>query len=168
MSTNLIKKLTKGSAVVGGFVILIIVLAIALGSAIEHGLVPDVEALPAGKIHPRYLKTLREMKVISPEERVLYFYSDGFLSIKTGGNLFTKDRVISYKGSGDELEVYSATYDEIVSIGFEQSKSWEEDSNITVKLRDGSWFTLTVGTDSNGDEKFYRRLLASWERKQQR
>jgi len=164
MTTNGKRVIIKWSTVVGAFVILIFVLLVLLGTAMEYGFVPEVEALPTGKIHPRYLKKLREMQVIDPDERVLYFYSGSLLSIKRDGNLFTKDRVISYKGYGDELELFSATYDEIVAIDFEQSESWEDDSIISVKLRDGSWFTLTIAPESNGDQKFYRRLLDTWKR----
>ncbi|MGD8504669.1 MAG: hypothetical protein PVH49_13740 [Syntrophobacterales bacterium] len=168
MNTNGKSVLKKVGIALGAIVALVFLLIITLGAAIDYGFVADVEALPAGKIHPRYLKKLREMEVIDYDERVLYFYSGSFLSIKTDGNLFTEDRVISYKGYDDEVELYSATYDEIVAIDFEPATSWEEDSNITVKLRDGSWFTLTLTTESDGDKKFYRKLLDIWKRKQER
>ena len=165
MNTNGKSVLKRVGIALGAIVALVFLLLIVLGAAIEYGFVPDVEALPVGKIHPRYLKKLREMQVIDYDERVLYFYSGSLLSIKTDGNLFTEDRVIAYKGYDDELELYSATYDEIVAIDFEPTTSWEADSNIIVKLRDGSWFTLTLAAESNGDKKFYRRLLDTWERK---
>jgi len=164
MNTDGKKVIIKWTTVVGGVVFLIFVLLVLLGGAIEYGFVPDVEALPAGKIHPRYLEKLREMEVIDPDERVLYFYSGGLISIEGDGNLFTKDRVISYKGYADEIEIFSATYDEIVAIDFEQSESWADDSIISVQLRDGAWFTLTVAPESNGDQRFYKRLLDTWKR----
>jgi hypothetical protein len=164
MNTNGKSVFKRVGIVFGTIVASIFLLLITLGTAIEHGYIPDAEALPAGKIHPRYLRQLKQMRVINLDERVLYFYSGSLLSIKRDGNLFTKDRVISYKGYNDELELFSATYDEIVAIDFEPSKAWEDDSIISVQLKDGSWFTLSISTESNGDEKFYRRLLDTWER----
>jgi len=164
MSTDGKSALKRIGTVFGTIVVSIFLLLIALGTAIEYGFIPDAEALPAGKIHPRHLKQLKQMRVINFDERVLYFYSGSLLSIKKDGNLFTKDRVISYKGYDDELELYSATYDEIIAIDFEPSKAWGDDSVITVQLKDGAWFTLSISTESNGDEKFYRRLEDTWKR----
>ena len=164
MSTNGKSMLKKVATVFGITIASIFLLLIALGTAIEYGFIPDAEALPAGKIHPRHLRQLRQMRIINFDERVLYFYSGSLLSIKKDGNLFTTDRVISYKGDDDELELFSATYDEIVAIDFEPSTSWEDDSVISIQLKDGSWFALSVSTESNGDEKFYRRLMRTWER----
>ena len=167
MSTNGKSALKKIATVFGTVIASVFLLLIGLGAAIDYGFVADPEALPAGKIHPRHIKRLREMRVISFDERVLYFYSGGLLSIKKDGNLFTEDRVISYKGYDDELELFSATYDEIIAIDFEPSTSWEDDSIISVQLKDGSWFTLSISTESNGDKKFYRRLMGIWERKKE-
>ena len=164
MSTNGKSTLKRVGKIFGTIIASIFLLLIFLGTAIEYGFIPDAEALPAGKIHPRHLKQLKQMRVINFDERVLYFYSGSLLSIKKDGNLFTKDRVISYKGYDDEVELYSATFDEIVAIDFEPSTSWEDDSIITVQLKDGAWFTLSISTQSNGDERFYRRLMETWKR----
>ena len=119
MSTNGKSTLKRVGTVLGAIVGSIFLLLIVLGTAIEYGFIPEAEALPAGKIHPRCLKQLKQMRVINFDERVLYFYSGSLLSVKNDGNLFTTERVISYKGYDDGLELYSATYDEIAAIDFE-------------------------------------------------
>jgi hypothetical protein len=39
-----------------------------------------------------------------------------------------------------------------------------KDSTITVTLSDGSWFEFSISTNSNGDKKFYDKLIETWER----
>jgi hypothetical protein len=164
MSTTGKKVLIGCGIAFGIFIALIIVLILVLGAAIETGYIPEETALPAGKIHPRYIRQLKQIGVINPDEKVLYFYSGSLVSVKNEGNLYTKDRVISYQKYNDELEIYSAPYHEIAAIEFEPSESWIEDSNITVTLIDGSWFEFSISTFSDGDKKFYNKLLETWER----
>jgi len=164
MGTTGEKVLIGCGIALGIFVALIIALILAIGAAIETGYIPETTALPAGKIHPRYIKQLKEIGVINPDEKVLYFYSGSLISVKNEGNLYTKDRLISYKKYNDELEMYSAPYHEITAIEFEPSKSWMEESTITVTLIDGSWFEFAVSADSNGDKKFYDKLIETWKR----
>jgi hypothetical protein len=69
--------------------------------------------------------------------------------------------------SNDELEIYSAPYHEIAAIDFEPSNSWMEESTVTITLTDGSWFEFAISADSNGDKKFYDKLVETWERNKQ-
>lgn len=159
------KKVLIGCSVAFGiFVVLIIAFFLAIGVAIETGYIPETTALPAGKIHPRYIKQIKEIGIINPDEKVLYFYSGSLVSVKNKGSLYTKGRVISYNKYNDEIEMYSAPYHKITAIEFEQSESWMEDSTITVTLIDGSWFEFFISADSNGDKKFYDKLIETWER----
>ena len=159
-----VKKVFLGCAtLVGGFLGLLVAFVLVLGFAVEGGYIPDSAAQPAGKIHPRYLKELKAMGVVEPEENVLYFYSAALLSLRDDGNLFTDQRVISYQEVDGELEVLSARYEEITDIDFDQSGAWGEESTITVTREDGTWFVLLVGTEGSGDQSFYDRLNQTWE-----
>lgn len=161
------KKIAIGCGVgCGVFAVLTLALLFWLGVAIDQGVVPDSEAVPAGKIPARVLKDLREMGVVEPGEEVLYFYSAAILSIRGDGNLFTDRRVISYEGHEGELTTYAATYDEIESLDFAPSESWTDDSLITVYKTDGTSFALYVASDAGRDRDFYDKLMKRWKTSQ--
>ena len=160
------KKLMIGCLIAAGALIAAaVVFLLAIGIALEAGYLPDTVAQPAGKIHARYISQLTQMKVVGQDERVLYFYSAALFSIRNDGNLFTDKRVIAYQESSGELDVLSATYDEIESIDFESSESWIDDSWITVTKKDGTFFVLYVSTEANGDKNFYNTLNQTWQKK---
>lgn len=108
------KKVFTGCLIAFGiFVAFIMVLLVGLGVAITEGYLPDAVALPKGKIHPRYIETMRTMGVLEADEEAQYFYSAAMTSIKNNGNLFTDKRVITYSTYNDKLDISAATYAEI-------------------------------------------------------
>ena len=142
---------------------LCIVGLVALGTGIEMGIIPESSALPSGKIHPRYIKTLRELKVIEEDEKVLFFYSTSLFSIAEDGNLFTDRRAISYQQADGELEIGQAFYHEIESIEMQKSTEWAEDSVITITKKDEEWFILFVDSGSDIDTVFFNKLKKQWD-----
>ena len=86
------RKLLVGCGVVIGGIVGLLML---VGLAIEGGFVPDANALPKGKLHPRVITQLRELGIIEADEEVQFFYSSALFSIEADGNLFTDDRAIS-------------------------------------------------------------------------
>ena len=156
--------LLVGCGVCAGLGVLIVVGGLVyLGVGIETGRIPDTVALPKSKIHSNYLKTLRELGIIAAGEEVQYFYSEGFLSIEEGGNLFTDSRVIAYQKDDEGLQIYEAAYPQIAEVEFVPSESWLDDSTITVTTHDGEWFVLFVSSESQGDHLFYKRLKELWQ-----
>ena len=147
--------------VVGAALLLLIVVVIGT----ETGHFADTYVVSANKIHPRQVRKLQEMGVIRETEKVQYFYSSAFFSIRGDGNLFTDQRVISYTECDGALEISNAYYDEVESIDFFPAESWSDDSVIEVTLKDQSWFSLYVSTGEGGDVRFYERLVRTWENK---
>ncbi len=143
-------------------VALLLVIAGTIG--IETGHIPDTDVVPASKIHSRQIRKLKEMGVIKEGEKVQYFYSAAFFSIRGDGNLFTDQRVISYAEYDGELEISYAFYDEIESIDFYPAESWADDAVIEVTLKDETWFSLYVSTGEGGDVRFHDRLVRMWEK----
>ena len=154
-------KLLVGCGVVIGGIVGLLML---VGLAIEGGFVPDANALPKGKLHPRVITQLRELEIIESDEEVQFFYSAALFSIEADGNLFTDKRAISYQKTDEQLELYSATYQEIASLEFNQSDTWVDDSTIVVTKEDGEWFALIVSTGAQGDELFFKLLEETWQR----
>lgn len=147
----------------GGVLLLVLLFFVVIGVGVTTGHFADSAAVPAGKIHPRQLRQLREMGVVADEERVQYFYSASLLSIHGDGNLFTDWRVISYQELDGELEIAWAGYDEIAGIEFLPGAAYSGDSIVEITLHDESWFVLYVSREGRGDERFHERLLRLWE-----
>lgn len=155
------KKFFVGCGILIAVVVgLILVAAVVLGHLIEAGKVPDSMALPKNKISPSLVAKLREMEVIEADEEVQFYYSPALLSFEVEGNLFTNLRVISYEGS----DVYSATWDQIENIEFEDSDSFFVDAVITVTTTDDDLFILLVSAESNLDNAFYKQMNKLWEK----
>jgi len=150
------KKIGIGCAVlIGGLFALIVMALMGLGFAMHTGHIPESAAMPKGKIHQRQLEELKSMKEVEADETVLFFYSDGFLSIREAGNLFTDKRVITYSEYDDELFMESATYSEIESIEFTKSDSWLENSMIIVTKKDGDDMYLGIATEAKRDTLYF-------------
>lgn len=133
---------------------------IGLGYLIEAGKVPDSAALPKNKISSELVAKLRELKIVEADEEVQFYYSPALLSFEAEGYLFTDRRVISYENK----DIYSATWDEIENIEFEDSDSFFEDAIITVTTTDDEIFILFVSAESNLDNAFYNQLEKLWQK----
>ena len=157
-----VRRLGISAATVVGVALLLLIVSVI---GMETGHFADTDAVSANKIHPRQVRKLQEMGVIKEGEKVQYFYSAAFFSIRGDGNLFTDQRVISYAEYDGELDIYNAFYDEVESIDFFPAESWSYDSVIEVTLKDQSWFSLYVSTNEGGDVRFYERLVRMWENK---
>lgn len=150
--------------VLGSIVGLLVVLIIVVGIMMESGRMPDAFAVAAEDLHPRQLQQLREMGVVTEDERVQFFYSGAFFSIRGNGSLFTDKRVVTYMESDGEMIIMDATYDEITSIDLFPRLAGLDESTIAVTLADDSKFQLVVGTGENGHERFHRSLVRIWEK----
>jgi hypothetical protein len=158
-----LKLLLGCGTLVGLGLLALVAVLVAVGVGIETGDVPDTAALPAGKIPPRTIARLRSLGIVEPGETVLYFYSQAMWSVEGDGNLFTDRRVISYqKDEEGGLELFSATWDRVDDLTFENSDSWLEDSTITVFTDDGNWFVLLVSAEGGRDDDFYAKLERRW------
>lgn len=129
----------------------------------QTGYLPDTKAIPGENLQPRVLELLRQEGFVEPDEEVLYFYSAGFLSFLDDGNLFTDRRVISYaQWEGPEVQIFSATYPEVLEIEPTWSNSLFEDSVLTIHTATHE-FELWVSNEGKRDREFYRRLIETWE-----
>jgi len=108
---------------------------------------------------------LESRKVLLSGESPLFFYSGGFWSIATDGNLLTTQRVISYYEDEDsgELVIDSAQFGELVAVQVAYSESWVEDSVLQVEAEAGHEFTLILSAEEGGDRKFVEELEARWQ-----
>ena len=109
------------------------------------------------------LEVLEKLKLLDEGEKIIYFYTQGVLSIREDGNFYTDRKVVSFKSDGDDgMYIETAGYDEIEELQPEFSTSWLEESTVTVSRNDGSDFVLYMSPDEKESRKFYNRLLEEW------
>lgn len=109
------------------------------------------------------LEVLEKLKLLDEGEKIIYFYTQGVLSIREDGSYYTDRKVVSYKSDGDDrMYIETASYDDIEAMQPKYSTSWLEQSTVTVARNDGTDFVLYMSPDEKESRKFYNRLLEEW------
>jgi transglutaminase-like putative cysteine protease len=147
-------------------VLLVIIIApiLILAAVASSGVLPSDEVVSENKLMNWDKKFLYRKRVLPPTEEIIYFYSDASLSIREDGNGFTKNRVFSFwVDENDKFSLQSASFDEVKSIDVEYNEKEEGNSFITITRHDDTDFLLYVSNVNGGDERFAKKLLATWE-----
>lgn len=128
------------------------------------GKIPNSEAVTGNELPYTAQKELVESGIVSENEEIEYYYSEGLTSFVDYGNLFTDMRVISYELDPitNERKVYSANYSEISDLVFDRAEGLLEKSVIKVYESGEFSFALLVSDEAGGDELFYRKLIETW------
>lgn len=95
-------------------------------------------------------------KIVEPleGEQFIYFYSAGVFRLQVDGNLVTDKRLVSYFEENDQLYVSDALYPDIKGITVTNSKSWLEDTFITVNFEnEDEDFDLLFSAEANIDRQ---------------
>jgi len=145
----------------------LIVLLAAFTMFMMTGQIPDSKAVTGAKLPGSAISDLREAGIVSENEEIIYFYSEDLFSFVDYGNLYTNERVISYELDEDtgERNIYTAKYDIITDIKMTESTSLIEDSVVEIYVNGELEFSLLVSAESNGDDRFYKKLLEKWKAK---
>lgn len=138
----------------------VLVLALmVLGLLTMTSVLPSTEVLSGSRMHARDISLLTEQGLISPDEEMLYFYSDGFLSILETGSILTNSRVVAYTQEEGDMQIYEMFFKDITSIELIEEGDFLNDSIYEVNSEyDGSWLRLHLSTESKGDQKFIEEL----------
>jgi len=131
---------------------------------LSTGFFPSTMVVSGDSLWERDLLYLRNQEILAEDEDIIYFYSGGVLSIKEDGQFISKDYVTSYGMDPDDGIVYSAfaAYEDIEAVDVQWSKSWLEDTVITISDIYGNEFELWVSSESGGDKKFVSELKRLW------
>jgi hypothetical protein len=119
---------------------------------------PPTKALRASEIPAAYQRTLVSAGVLEPGEPIQFFYSGGLFSILEDGNLLTKDRIITYETFEGEFYVSSSPYAQIRDLDIEYSKSFLDDTVLTITTVDDKQFILIVSPEDGRDKEFVADL----------
>ena len=75
---------------------------------------------------------LVEQGIVTPNEEIDFFYSDGMLSILEDGNLLTNMRLISYEKGEEDYEIYAEEIDKVSGFRVYKSESFLDNTIIEI------------------------------------
>lgn len=147
---------------------IIILSSVGLTLMGKLGFVPDTKVVPGSELSDGTLEDLMAKGLLVEGESIQYFYSEDLTSFVDYGNFFTEDRIVSYEldESGEELLIYTATYQEVSDIQFLDAESSLEDAYIEIYTgEEDPSFYLVVSTEEDLDEVFFSELVKNWKAK---
>ena len=126
--------------------------------------VPAYYAYEGSQIPAHDLRYMLRKNVLEDNDKVKWFYSDGFLSNREDGNGFTQRHVFSYWWEDGQVQVATAQYNNIANIKVSYGVETLDQTIITITRDSGSEFKLFVATDYEKDKVFVEQLQAQWKK----
>ena len=120
------------------------------------GSIAPVTSVYLGRQVPKkYVEEIKGLKLLRHGEKIVYFYSDGFIDIKDGMYFVTDQNVVAYNNLWEEPETI-IPFETIDSISVDYDDSFLEDSYIFIRTLDGLEVTFPVSSERNRDKIFYK------------
>jgi hypothetical protein len=127
---------------------------------------PDTKIVPGAQLKNSYLSVIRDLKLLDPDEKIQFFYSDGLFDIKEGFYFFSDKKVVIYNETLEKPTIVIG-FSEIEDIELDRSESSWDDSQITVYLFDETTVWFPVSNENDGDKKYYDSLVKIWHKNTQ-
>ncbi|MEH6538421.1 MAG: hypothetical protein V7719_18645 [Psychroserpens sp.] len=135
--------------------ILMISLFISLFSGCNDS--PDTYVYLGSQMPKTYAEEIRSLNLLENNEKIKYFYSDGFYDIKEGFYFVTDQKLVAYNESWEEPKTI-IFFNEIISLDVEYNESFYEDSFIMVETNEME-LDFPVSSERKRDKDFYNYLL---------
>lgn len=132
---------------------------LGLGILMEMGVMPSIEVLPGDEVKSSDKAMLQEKGILIKDERIDWFYSEGFFSIMEGGSILADKRLISYTMVGDKLDIASLKVEDITEIVQIVKGDTFTDTIIEAYNKEGDGVLLVLSVENGGDVKFIDELL---------
>jgi hypothetical protein len=146
----------------GAIVAVGLVWLIALAFMQSSGTLPSDRVLVADAISQEQLDVLRAEHIISEDEAVEFFFSEGLLDIEEGGSVLTNARVIVYYTTeDDELEVFSIANVNIYGVEQTQEGDAANYSIYRVHGRSDEEYVDLWLPHENGDDQMFVSAVES-------
>jgi hypothetical protein len=137
----------------------VMLLLMGLGLLTMTSVLPSTNVLAGSQMYTKDISLLTEEGIIFPDEELLYFYSDGFLSILEEGSILTDSRVVVYIQEEGELQIFEMALENITSVELIEQGNFFDSSIYEVRSSyDGSWIRLFLSTEDKGDLEFVEEL----------
>jgi uncharacterized membrane protein YhaH (DUF805 family) len=134
------------------FVSFIFVILVCFTIFLEIGYLPSTKVVSGNDLPQRQKTTLINNSIINKNDDILYFYSEGFLSILDGGQLITQDSLISYQKDEDHLlQIWEMKLNNIKNIELQEDGSTFSDSVYKIVGNDQSEYDFLIILLSNED-----------------
>lgn len=146
------------------FLALISVPLIILVSAEELSLIPSDAVVKGEKVMQHDIQYMHRKGMFPSNEKLLYFYSDAFLTVRDDGNGFTPNHVFSYWKEENELYIEKAHFNTIQKIDVNYSEGEFENTIVTITRKDNSSFSLYVSSIDALDKVFVKELQNRWDK----
>ncbi|MDH5181729.1 MAG: DUF3857 domain-containing protein [Gammaproteobacteria bacterium] len=130
----------------------------------DVGLIPSDKVVAGDKLYAHDLKFMKRKGIIKPDDKIAYFYSDAFFSIRDDGNGFTEQHVFSYWKEEGELVIEKAAFSEIKDVDITWAKDFTENTVIKIIRNDGTEFLLFASREKRMDKIFGRELKKRWKK----
>jgi len=144
------------------FVSFIFVILVCFTIFLEIGYLPSTKVVSGNDLPQRQKTTLINNSIINKNDDILYFYSEGFLSILDGGQLITQDSLISYQKDEDHLlQIWEMKLNNIKNIELQEDGSTFSDSVYKIVGNDQSeydFLIILLSNENGGDTSFIDEL----------
>jgi len=106
------------------------------------------------------IKFMQRLGILHGDAKLIYFYSDAFLTTRNDGNGVTDKNVFSYwyDHESDTLLFKSVDYEDIEDISIQHAASKNGTTVITVKPKSGSTFVLYASSEKDRDKLFVKAI----------
>ena len=154
-----ISKLVHFSAI---FIAIVFTFLFLVAIGFEMGVFPDTKVQSGKDLASNTRAKLVSNDIILESDNIIYFYSDGFLSVIEVGQLLTEDRIVSYETTeNNQLEKYQMLYKNIKTIELVEQGNFSFDSVYNIIGNENASYeslTILLSAESDGDTKFIKEL----------
>lgn len=141
-----------------GVLVLAVVISLALFST--FGVIPSTRVLSGAEVPDAEISLLQQEGVLTPDDRVDFFYAQGLTSVLESGNILTRSEVILYyTDEQGQINVFAIPLEEVVAVDLEEAGTSISDSVYRVRTASPDrWIKLFLSIEQKGDEKFVAEL----------
>jgi len=128
---------------------------------LHNGTVPSGRVQDAAEVPERQVRQLLASGLITDEESLEYFYSEGRMSIIEGGSILTDRRVIAYsQDQNGRINTWQIPNYAIVSVTKTQQGDADNHSIYRVATSDDDWIELWLPHEHGDAERFASAVQA--------
>ena len=128
-----------------------------MGLVILGSIAPETYVYLGHQVPKKYLKEVRALDLLSEDEKIKYFYTDGLVDIKDGMYFVTDRNLVLYCNYWEEPETI-IDFNEITKLEVEYDDSFLNDSMIYVETKSGLEVSFPVSSERGRDKKFVEHI----------
>jgi len=140
----------------------ILVILFIIGLLLQTSILPSTAVQKGSELSKENNIELINNKIISKNDNILFFYSEGSLSILEGGQLITDDKIISYQKNEEGLiEVNEMYFKNVKEVILEEKGSFLLDSTYKIIGNENAKYeniTIFLSTESDKDKDFINAI----------